>query len=511
MNIQWGLLRTVIVGLSLLIGYGYGVSAAPKVSKKTQTVKKTQSAKKVQAVKKTQKVKQAGKKNSRAGARPMKVNHSLKPSSKPSIPSGVAPGMRDEAQQNLRQVRKQIDALALELEKNKKEYHSASEELQKSQEAIEESNRSLTKLHSKYKSSQQSLLSLKDDLKQTKKSIKLSQAALSNVVRKKYIKSHQSLIASQQALTPWDRVSRNQHDSYLSYMVRAQQNRIVALKKESEKKAQLVKVSEGTVESLAQDRAKEQEEQKQLKAELEDNKQIVTTLSKQLETQQARLKTLKQNETQLSNVVKIITKRIAAQEKERKRKLALARKENAAKQEAARRQAEMAAAKDASGKEGASVALNVDVATQPEPIITGEDEAYGQVPFSHLRGRLRSPVVGHLMNRFGAERSDTGSKWKGIFIQAPAGAMIRTLAPGRVVYADKMRGYGNIIIVDHGQGYMSIYGHNDTLLRRAGDAVKSGDALATVGNTGGVENYGLYLELRHQDRPIDPLQWMQAG
>ena len=128
--------------------------------------------------------------------------------------------------------------------------------------------------------------------------------------------------------------------------------------------------------------------------------------------------------------------------------------------------------------------------------------------FASLRGQLRTPVAGRIVAKFGSKRGD-GPNWKGVFIHASEGADIKAVAGGRVVFAEWLRGFGNLIIVDHGGQYMSIYGYNQSLLKRAGDAVKSGDSIASAGNSGGNEESGLYFELRHQGRAFDPAGWVK--
>jgi septal ring factor EnvC (AmiA/AmiB activator) len=116
------------------------------------------------------------------------------------------------------------------------------------------------------------------------------------------------------------------------------------------------------------------------------------------------------------------------------------------------------------------------------------------------------------VGRFGAPRiaADAGgASAKGVFIRATEGEMVRAVAAGRVVYADWMRGFGNLLIVDHGENFLTIYGNNESLLKQTGDAVMLGEALATVGASGGNEETGLYFELRHEGRPFDPLGWVK--
>jgi septal ring factor EnvC (AmiA/AmiB activator) len=122
----------------------------------------------------------------------------------------------------------------------------------------------------------------------------------------------------------------------------------------------------------------------------------------------------------------------------------------------------------------------------------------GEARFSALRGRLPLPVRGELSGRFG-----------GLFIRTPGGQAVRAVARGRVVYADWMRGFGNLLILDHGENYLSIYANNEALLKRVGDVVEGGEPLAVTGASGGNEETGLYFEMRHLGRPFDPRQWVR--
>ena len=128
--------------------------------------------------------------------------------------------------------------------------------------------------------------------------------------------------------------------------------------------------------------------------------------------------------------------------------------------------------------------------------------------FGDLRGKLRLPVRGELTGRFGTPREAGGIKLKGLFIRAAEGQPVRAIAAGQVVFADWMRGFGNLLIIDHGEGYLSVYANNETLLRQVGDVVAPGEPVATVGATGGNQESGLYFELRHLGKPFDPLTWV---
>ena len=138
--------------------------------------------------------------------------------------------------------------------------------------------------------------------------------------------------------------------------------------------------------------------------------------------------------------------------------------------------------------------------SQLQPVLGGQ-------PFRELRGQLPWPVVGKRENQFGSVREGTDMRWQGITISAREGDVVHAIHDGRVVFADWLRGSGLLIIIDHGDGYLSLYAHNQTLLKASGDAVKAGDSIATVGNTGGEEQTGLYFEIRHKGVPADPAEW----
>src|SRR4029077_20091662 len=129
--------------------------------------------------------------------------------------------------------------------------------------------------------------------------------------------------------------------------------------------------------------------------------------------------------------------------------------------------------------------------------------------FSTFKGSLALPVQGELAGRFGTPNPEGGISAKGVFIRAPEGEPVRAVGAGRVVYSDWMRGFGNLLIVDPGEAYLSIYENNESLLKQTGDMVPLGEPLATVGQSGGNEQTGLYFELRHLGRAFDPLRWVK--
>jgi len=126
---------------------------------------------------------------------------------------------------------------------------------------------------------------------------------------------------------------------------------------------------------------------------------------------------------------------------------------------------------------------------------------------SPLKGKLVWPVQGRIGIPFGAVQADGKLRSRGVLVSAPAGADVHAIASGQVVFADWLRGFGLLLIIDHGKGYMSLYGYNRSLFKEVGDRVVAGDLIATVGDSGGRERTGLYLELRKNGRPFDPAPW----
>ncbi len=129
-------------------------------------------------------------------------------------------------------------------------------------------------------------------------------------------------------------------------------------------------------------------------------------------------------------------------------------------------------------------------------------------PFSAHEGRLTWPVAGRLLHDFGQPRGTGGLNWNGVVLAAPRGREVRTIYHGRVVFADWLAGMGLLVIVDHGEGFMTLYGYNESILANTGDWVAPGDVIATVGDSGGQRQAGLYFEIRRGTRPVDPRDWV---
>jgi septal ring factor EnvC (AmiA/AmiB activator) len=225
--------------------------------------------------------------------------------------------------------------------------------------------------------------------------------------------------------------------------------------------------------------ARQKEQHAQLVTQREQRKEVLARISSKISQQREEIGNLQRDEKALARLIDRLDSIIAAQ--------TAARRESEAK---------MPPAPRPPSHENAPA---MDNEITPKALPAGN--------FTALKGKLRLPVRGSVTNRFGRTRQE-GSTWKGLFIRAPQGSDIKAIAAGRVVFVDWMRGFGNLLIVDHDGGYLSIYGYNDAVLKEVGDSVHGGDSIAVAGNSGGNQESGLYFELRHKGQPIDPLEWI---
>ncbi|MFK3772455.1 peptidoglycan DD-metalloendopeptidase family protein [Pseudomonas sp. NPDC089406] len=241
-----------------------------------------------------------------------------------------------------------------------------------------------------------------------------------------------------------------------------------------------------------------------LVSERDKRQQVLAKLNSDLKERDQKLQAREQDQADLAKVLKTIEETLArqAREAEEARQRALLAKQE---EEKRRKEQALAAARDEQPEEPPKKAR-----TTLGPVVSSDGANYGGA-FSAARGKLPWPVNGRLLARFGDARgSDARAKWDGVMISASAGTQVRAVHGGRVVFADWLRGAGLLVILDHGNGYLSLYGHNQSLLKSAGDVVKAGEAISTVGDSGGQDSAGLYFAIRQQGRPADPAQWCRG-
>lgn len=394
----------------------------------------------------------------------------------------------------LNELHQRLESLKKELTSSQEEHAEAADALKKSEKAISEANRKLYDLQQQQQASNQTLDALQQQKTVHTNDLKQQQTLLNQQFYQQYLygKPSQAQVLLQEQ-DP-NAITRQLH--YFGYVSRARKELMEAASANILKVEALNAATTKTLQKLDSLKEQQEKERTELQQQKGERDKLVKQISSKISAQRNEIDKLKRDEQRLTQLMEKLAK--AAREK--------AAREKAAREKAAREKAQQEAAKTKS--------KNQTSPTQPAP----GDKAVAQnnaLPsnafdgsnFSSLKGKLNLPVRGVVTNRFGSSRADTGVSWKGLFIRASEGSEVKAVASGQVVFADWLRGFGNLIIIDHGGGYMSLYGNNQAVLKQVGDNVKGGDTVAAVGNSGGNEQHGVYFELRYQSKPFDPLSW----
>ncbi|ALU87408.1 membrane-bound metallopeptidase [Herbaspirillum rubrisubalbicans M1] len=435
---------------------------------------------------------------------------------------------KQAAEKEQADLQQRLANLKRDIDKTETAKDNAADALSASEQAISKANRSLRDLAQEQQATEARLAQLVKQLNELTALVNAQQAQLSKLLREQYVAGNEDRI---KLLLSGDNPNRiNRELQYMGYVSQAQAKLIETLRANQ----QAIRANKADtqnakfeLEEIAQE---ELEQKKVLEREKGRRQTLLSQLSTKLNAQRQEAGRLEQDQQRLSSLVDKLAQIIEqqkkaeaeAREKRRQEQLAKAKAEREKRLAEQRARAEKRAAEAAkAAKEGKPAPKTPDPAdaidddeppqsaslgrndTLPEP-----SDNFGK-PFASLRGQLHLPVKGELVSKFGSRRGD-GPTSRGLFIRAQEGSEVRAVAAGRVVFADWLRGFGNLIIVDHGNQYMTIYGNNQSVLKRAGDLVKAGETIATAGNSGGNEQSGLYFEMRYQGRAFDPLGWVTS-
>ena len=375
-----------------------------------------------------------------------------------ALSSGALAGPQDE----LKDIRGRIEALRKQLTESESSKAEAADALKDSERAVSETSRKIYQISGQRREVNTAMSRLQARTRAVEGDIADEQATLGRLLYQQYVGGQSDAVKLVLNGEDPNEIARQLH--YLSYASRARAELLASLRANL---ADLEKLSGETRRKSSELHALQGEETSQmrrLEKEKAQRQQVYVKVSDDIEKSRKQLSTLKRDEERLSQLIERLAK------------------------EAARKSIKKP------GKRITNKALpNADT---------------GAGPFRELKGKLRLPVIGELMNRFGGQRQDSGLSWKGLFIAAKAGRDVKAVAGGRVVYADWLRGFGNLLILDHGDGYMSLYGNNESLLKQVGEEARAGDTIAAAGNSGGNPDSGLYFELRFQGKPFDPIPWV---
>jgi septal ring factor EnvC (AmiA/AmiB activator) len=421
-------------------------------------------------------------------------------------------------------IAQQLQALQQQISRTESEKDDAADTLAESEGAISDANRALRDLGREQEDTNGKLQAIAEEQARLARTIEAQKQQLAIMLRKHYVAGNEDRI---KLLLSGDNPNRINRDlQMMSYVSQAQAKLLGSLRAnlaQVEANRDKVQEAKDELEEIAQ-------EQRQQKSKLEQEKAhratLLASLSSKLAGQRQQATRLERDQQRLSGLVdqlaKIIREQEAAAAAERKRQQALAAARAKAAEERAAALARAKAERERLAQQHkpgvkpvpepepeAPKVVEQAPPAKPEPAPAIVQPAAPEGAFASLRGKLLAPVNGKIEARFGARRPDGGPAFRGMFIKAPEGTEVRAVAPGRVVHASWMRSYGNLIIIDHGGAYLSIYANNQSLLKQPGDMVKAGEPIATAGNTGGNQEPGLYFELRHLGLPFDPASWVR--
>lgn len=387
----------------------------------------------------------------------------------PAAAAAPAPAPSEE----LKALRSKLEALKKDIARGESSRSETTEALKAAETAISDANRKLTELGASKDEVDAQLETLRAQHGEVEQRLVRQRMLAARLVHQHYTAAPAGALQALAAGQNPNDLART--STYLGYVARARREILEALHKDSESLRSLEKQAAARQVELNDIHQARLAERKRLEAERANRTQALTRIAATISRQKQEAGALAKDEARLTKLVEDLARMLAA----RKAKPAPARKPPAA-----------------------------TAPTTPAPTPSYSPPSSGDSLFEQLKGRLQMPVRGELVGRFGSPRSDSGLSWRGLFIQAPAGREVKAVASGRVVFADWLRGFGNLLIVDHGDGFMSLYGNNETLIGRIGEPVRSGETVAIVGASGGNTVSGLYFELRHQGRPFDPLGWL---
>ncbi len=396
------------------------------------------------------------------------------------ISGGALAQSQRDAQKRLEKARGELKSIAQERRKLEGERGDASRKLREADEQVGRSSRTLSETESSLRREEAALAELQQRREQMLKHLGGQREQLAALVRSAYMTGGDAPL---KVLLSQDRAADASRTlAYHRYLQRDRAARIAGLTTELQALAQVEQDITTRRAQLDVDRQRLRGQVNQLQRDRRSSAKLVADLDQRYQDRSVREKALGQDVRSLERLLANLRAAAARAEAERK---AAARK---AAEERARAQARQGTTR------------GTETPARPRPDVA-------HAPALKVGG-LGWPLSGNLLARYGGRMPD-GRTSSGVLIGAPAGSTVTAVADGTVVFSEWMTGYGLILIVDHGNGYMSLYAHNESLLRDTGDRVKRGDAVAKVGTSGGQGTPALYFELRRNGQPVDPGSWLQ--
>lgn len=405
---------------------------------------------------------------------------------------------KQAAENEQKKVHTRLNTLKKEIGKTEVAKGKASEALTQSQKAISTTERSLLELGQKKTATENKLAQLSSEQAQLTATVVKQQKQLAKLMQQQYVSGGEDRMKLLFSGDNPNRISREMQ--YMNYYSTAYSQLIASLRQNIKAVDNKKSETKETKEELEKIASKTSEQKQLLEKEKAQHAALVAQLSDKLSNQKKEAERLAQDEKRLGGLVDRLSRKIEEQRKAAEKRAAEARlaEQQARKQAKQSRQTKQARRTRPQKQE-----------SQAEIVRETPYKADTASAFGKKRGSLRMPVQGTITARYGMKRAD-GPSWKGIFIKTSAGAPVHSVAGGKVIFADTLRGFGRLIIIDHGDHYMTIYGNAGSLNKRVGDTVGSGETVATAGNSGENGETGLYFELRRSGHALNPSDWIST-
>jgi septal ring factor EnvC (AmiA/AmiB activator) len=353
-------------------------------------------------------------------------------------------------QDKLEKLQKSIKKIQAHLKGNKKQRSHVLTDLKKLEIEISKNSIKLKDLANKVQKNQQHKKRLEREVSKLNKQLIRQRKALSEQMRAAYSMGHQQNL--KMLLNQQDPAQAGRTQEYFNYLNRARSKQIQTFNQTIDKKIQaeseLKQILSKQTELLSSQKKKKRKRQQQrLK-----RKKLLTEISHKIENQENTLSSLENSRGRIENLLKSLGELLA------------------------------------------------DIPTSPSE----------QKPFKSLKGKLPWPAKGTFLGNFGHSKNYGDLKWNGVLIKANYGTPVQVISHGRIAFSDWLQGFGFITIVDHGDGYMSLYGNSESLFKQAGDWVQAGEVIATAGDSGGQPQSGIYFEIRSRGKPVNPSKWCSS-
>jgi len=361
--------------------------------------------------------------------------------------AGAAASERQVKEAELKQLRQRIASLQQELETVRGRYDSLRKELRRSERLIGKLSRKLRQLDEELGKQQEKMAELQKRAGQLQQSVAAQRHHLAGQIRASYAMGRQEymkILLNQENPSTVGRVM-----TYYDYLNKARTERIQALGRTIRELEQIQGELEAHTEQLRSLREQRAREKGELEASRGEREKVMRQLKAQIKDKDQYLSGMMRDEQELKELIRALSEALE------------------------------------------------DIPAEPG----------NRKPFGKLKGKLKWPVSGPLVASYGSQRKVGKLTWQGVMIGAKSGQEVRAVSHGRVAFADWLRGYGLLIIIDHGDGYMSLYGHNQSLYKETGDWVEPAEVIATVGDSGGHDSTGLYFEIRKDGQPSNPVRW----